>query len=364
MIYSRKHLNRFQRQFMRSVFFNADAGASGDTGSGGGATTSAPAGTTGTTTTAPSGQSTSTTITTGHSASVNMTGDSGTAESSSTSFNMKPQGQTQQADTSWTEKLSDDYKGNPTVKNLMNQDVNGLVKMLLEGESKLGEMRQQMGAQAPAPDAKPEDVAKYMQGRYAPKSAAEYGFDKAPENLPEGVQFNAEEAGKFAEWAHQQGLHPQIAKAIQQFDIQRQAAAATARKEQIAQLSNEYKQKWGNQSDARLDRAGKFLTDNLPPEMFQRLGGMPPESRQMLAMVVDNFMDKYETEHGTSSMTNSATSGSHQSGVSEAQLQQDLFKIQQNPVYQNEQLDKAEHQRLREQATAISKKIAAMRGNV
>lgn len=360
MTISRNFRNRFERRFMSKVFFNGDP--AGSAGGGTGGTTTAPAATTGTTSTAPSGQTTSTTVTTGHTASVSMGGDTGTAEGSSTNFNMKPQTDNK-PDTTWSEKLSDDYKGNPTVKNLMNQDVNGLVKMLLDGESKLGEMRQQMGAQAPAPDAKPEDVAKYMQGRYAPKSAAEYGLDKAPESLPEGVQFNAEEAGKFAEWAHQQGLHPQTVKAIQQFDVQRQAAAAAARKEQITQLNNEYKQKWGNQADTRLDRAGKFLTDNMPPEMFQRLGGMPAESRQMLAMVVDSFMDKYETEHGTTSMTNSTTGNSQQSGVSEAQLQQELFKIQQNPAYSNEQLDKAQHQQLREQATSISKRIAAMRGN-
>lgn len=337
--------NRFEPNF-RFLRFDGDPAAAGGGGSAGG------------TPAAAAGPAVTASTDGGMSASVKMGGDSTIAEGSKTTFEMKPQ--TEAADTSWTSKLSDEYKVNPTIKGLLDKDVNELAKMVVSGESELGRMRQEKGAAAPAPDAKPEDVEKYFQAKYAPKDVKDYKLDERPANLPEGVDFNPETAKEFGALAHKLGLHPYQAKALQGAVVEMATKAQGVQAAALTKLSEGYTAKWGAQADAKLDRAGKFLSSMVPPENLQQFSALPAEARQVLAVVMDGFIDKYVNADTIQSMTNTtpATGG----GESEAELTQALHKIQSDPAYQNPHVDKAKHETLRAQASATSQKLAALRG--
>jgi hypothetical protein len=243
---------------------------------------------------------------------------------------------------------------NPTIANV--KSVADLANMVVNAESKIG----QLSAAAPKADAKLEEVGKYMQTKYAPKEAKDYGLETKPEGLPEGVEFKAEAATEFANFAHEIGLHPAQAKAVQGFAAKLATASQEARAAEAKALTDSYKSKWGADFENRVDLNGRLLTQHLGPEEVQKLSALSGDARMMLAVAIDSIREKYVSQDTITPPT--ATGSAGDAGKSLAQLQQEMHTLQNDPAYFNPQSDKARHEEVRKQVSALSSQIAKLKG--
>lgn len=105
----------------------------------------------------------------------------------------------------------------------------------------------------------------------APDSPDAYEIP-APEGLPQGLDWKQETAA-FRETAHKLGLNPDQAKAIVEFDMQRQQQAQQQLEQQRQQLiadeQAEMRKRWGDKADQALNEAARVgVAANLPSEMF------------------------------------------------------------------------------------------------
>jgi len=97
-----------------------------------------------------------------------------------------------------------------------------------------------------------------------PTDPSGYGIEK-PETLPEGVEWDEEDIGKFTELAHEMGLTPQQAQKLVEFDLSRNEAlvgeirqGVQDRMEQnFMQEKQSLESKWGDQFEANLVKAEK-----------------------------------------------------------------------------------------------------------
>jgi hypothetical protein len=78
------------------------------------------------------------------------------------------------------------------------------------------------GVKVPGPDAKPEEIAAYRKAIGVPDDVTGYGLKK-PDALPEGVEWNEEEVGKFGALAHELGFIPAQAQKLVAYDTERMA---------------------------------------------------------------------------------------------------------------------------------------------
>jgi hypothetical protein len=257
-------------------------------------------------------------------------------------------------DMSWKTNLGDLAK-NPTIANV--KSLQDLANMAVNGEAEIGRLRQQIGAKLPGDDAKPEDFQKFF-SQFAPKTPDDYKLDVQPEGLPEGVSFNPEEAKAFAGLAHKLGLHPTQAKALQGYAAELAAKAADGRKADQAALVESYKGKWGEQYQAKVDRAGDLLSQTLPTEELAQLTALPAEAKTLLAVALDKIIDTYVS---SDSITPPQSRGG-QGAMSEAELTQRMQALQKDPAYFSEQVDKVKHASLRKEVGEISQQLAKLRG--
>ena len=105
------------------------------------------------------------------------------------------------------------------------------VKTAREAQSLIGR-----SVQIPADDAKPEDVDKFLSKateKYRPKDAAGYEF-KLPDGVPEGMPYDAEFAGEFKQWAHDNGLTASQAQKLHDNWVGKAVTAFTKSNEDLA----------------------------------------------------------------------------------------------------------------------------------
>ncbi|HWT40388.1 MAG TPA: hypothetical protein VN081_03940 [Dongiaceae bacterium] len=130
-----------------------------------------------------------------------------------------------------------------TLKQLRaNQDANGFINLIGEKST-------------------PEEVNAFFEKLGKPKSAAEYGF-KAPDNLPEGLDFSDERAAKFAELVHKhnltttqaQGLFNDLHSEILVPEFNSLAEMQTA---QLESNFTELEKVWGQQGSPEFNKAHK-----------------------------------------------------------------------------------------------------------
>jgi len=160
----------------------------------------------------------------------------------------------------WDANLPDDLKASaaalakyPNPLELMRGHVNA---------SKL--IGQKTALKAPAPDAKPEEVAKFnaqiREVLGVPAKAEEYKLTK-PDNLPQGLSWDEAKVGDWQKFFHENNIPPAIADKIvakQAAEIASQADAGKGKldewvKSQEAELLKE----WGADYDANLGLAAK-----------------------------------------------------------------------------------------------------------
>jgi hypothetical protein len=117
---------------------------------------------------------------------------------------------------------------------------------------------------APAPDAKPEEVAKFNEQIRevlgVPVKVEDYKIAK-PDKLPEGLTWNDAEVGEFAKLAHSLNIPPAAAQKLVEFDAQRMAklnqTGAAKLDEFVKAQEAELRKDWGADFEVNLGKAAK-----------------------------------------------------------------------------------------------------------
>jgi hypothetical protein len=117
---------------------------------------------------------------------------------------------------------------------------------------------------APAPDAKPEEVAKFNEQIRevlgVPVKVEDYKIAK-PDKLPEGLTWNEAEVGEFAKLAHSLNIPPAAAQKLVEFDAQRMAklnASGEAKLDEFVKSQEaELRKDWGAEFEVNLGKAAK-----------------------------------------------------------------------------------------------------------
>jgi hypothetical protein len=116
----------------------------------------------------------------------------------------------------------------------------------------------------PGADASPEDQAKYYADLRkftgAPEKPEDYGL-KAPDNLPEGVEWNAELAGKAVGIAHKYGVPPEALHELINLNNENissiVAKSESAQKEQVDAMVAELNAEWKDNAKDNWQRANR-----------------------------------------------------------------------------------------------------------
>jgi hypothetical protein len=116
----------------------------------------------------------------------------------------------------------------------------------------------------PGADASPEDQAKYYADLRkftgAPEKPEDYGI-KAPDNLPEGVEWNAELAGKAVGIAHKYGVPPEALHELINLNNENissiVAKSESAQKEQVEAMVAELNAEWKDDAKNNWQRANR-----------------------------------------------------------------------------------------------------------
>jgi len=160
----------------------------------------------------------------------------------------------------WDANLPDDLKASaaalakyPNPLELMRGHVNA---------SKL--IGQKTALKAPAPDAKPEEVAKFnaqiREVLGVPAKAEEYKLTK-PDNLPQGLSWDEAKVGDWQKFFHDANIPPAVADKIvakQAAEIASQAEAGKGKLDQwVKSQEAELRKEWGADFDANLGLAAK-----------------------------------------------------------------------------------------------------------
>jgi hypothetical protein len=169
----------------------------------------------------------------------------------------------------WRSHLTDDLKADPVVsgwaEKASEKDIPSILKGYAHAQKRMGS-----AINLPGKDAKPEELTAlrsklYETGVFAapPAKPEEYGLTD-PGNLPEGVKFSPELAGKFAEAMHKHGI-PKAALAdlmpVYLESMQGRAEALKVDSDKInAELRDEYKDKFDEREE---------LADRLAKDIFK-----------------------------------------------------------------------------------------------
>lgn len=116
----------------------------------------------------------------------------------------------------------------------------------------------------PGADATPEDHAKYFSELRkftgAPEKPEDYGL-KAPDKLPDGVEWNAELAGKAASIAHKYSVPPEALREL--IDLNNESVGAmvakseSVQKDQVAAMVAELNAEWKDSAKENWQRANR-----------------------------------------------------------------------------------------------------------
>jgi len=122
----------------------------------------------------------------------------------------------------------------------------------------------------PNSESTPEEIAEFQKALGVPESPEGYEI-KAPENLPEGVDFKPETLTQFAEFAHKAGISNDVANQLIEFQTQMESAdMALYQQEQQEALEAEakqLKQEWGGQYEQKMMLANRAAqTFGLPSD--------------------------------------------------------------------------------------------------
>lgn len=150
----------------------------------------------------------------------------------------------------------------PTVPDFIHEKFKGSAnpleeqaKAYVEAQKLLGQRQQ---VKPPGPDAKPEEITAWRKTLGVPDDVAGYGLKK-PDKLPEGVEWDEEQVGKFGALAHKMGLTPAQAQELIAFDTERMGAMSAKGKAGLETFvkgqRDELVKEWGDKFDNNKERA-------------------------------------------------------------------------------------------------------------
>lgn len=172
----------------------------------------------------------------------------------------------------WRATLPEDIRNDPSITKF--DTIEGLAKSYKNAQALIG------ADKVPVPKTD-EDWDRWYKAAGRPENPEGYGF-KAPEQLPEGVQYNEALDKRFAEAAHKSGMNGRQAESMRQWLMEivkeggaeqmQTAQAALAEQEKArADGERELKAEWGNAYDQRTQVAAKAMQELWEPEMIARI---------------------------------------------------------------------------------------------
>jgi hypothetical protein len=160
----------------------------------------------------------------------------------------------------WGDSLPDDLKASA---GSLTKYPNPLE--LLRGHANASKLiGQKTALKAPAPDAKPEEKAKFneqIRGILGiPANVADYKLTK-PDNLPDGIHWSDGDAAEFAKLAYELNIPLSAAQKLVEFDLQRAGKSMTAAHAKLDEFVKgqeaELRKDWGADFDGNLGKAMK-----------------------------------------------------------------------------------------------------------
>ena len=160
----------------------------------------------------------------------------------------------------WRSVLPPDLQQEKTLEKF--KGVDGLAKSYVELEKDASRLRNAKGVIVPGENAKPEDIDAFHKAIGRPDTPEDYGFTK-PDNLPEGVAWDADRMAAYAKVFHANGIPKAAAHAIIQahteFVIQEAAADEKAQKEFLEASTVAIKKEWGKDFEANLAQSEAII---------------------------------------------------------------------------------------------------------
>lgn len=203
----------------------------------------------------------------------------------------------------WIDELGEEFEdGRPTLSKY--GDIKALAKSHISLQKMMGERAGKLNPLTP--ESTPEEVSKFRKAFGVPEEAAGYGI-KAPDNLPEGMQWNQEQADAYGEVLHKHHAPPAMVEELMamnaQAEIQRQEQSEAAYDALVAEGTAELKKDWGsdydkNIADAQrgaatlgLDPKGPFFNDPQIVKAMARMTGLVSESKLVTGHENPSLMD-------------------------------------------------------------------------
>lgn len=169
----------------------------------------------------------------------------------------------------WKSSLPDDIRESPSLAKF--ETIEGLAKSYVNAERMIGSDKVVIPKDGDA-----DGFRQVMSKLGLPETAEGYDF-KAPESIPEGLQYSAEVDGRLAGIFHKHGLPKSMAGAVRDdliklvseggmVSLEQAAAAQEAAQKQIEQGEAALKQEWGAAYEQRGKIAAKAFEANFPAE--------------------------------------------------------------------------------------------------
>lgn len=183
----------------------------------------------------------------------------------------------------WQDHLGEEFA--PHAASLQNfKDIKGLAKSYLHARASR--------TQLPDESSTPEQVAEWRELAGVPETPAAYELS-APEQLPEGVQWDDTRAAKLSEIAHKHHVPKAALKALAEADLQFQSELAGRAQAQIEEAKAEAKAQlvadWGSNFEANSNTV-RHLASRLgesaqvPQEQLEALANNPAFNKIVLGM--------------------------------------------------------------------------------
>tara|TARA_R110000796_G_scaffold252537_2_gene387463 strand:+ start:8313 stop:9173 length:861 start_codon:yes stop_codon:yes gene_type:complete len=155
----------------------------------------------------------------------------------------------------WQDNLGEDFADmRPTLSKFNN--LQSMAKSYHELERMMGD---RAGKISPlTPESTPEEVSSFRKAMGVPDEAAGYDI-KAPENLPEGMQWDDRQANVYGEIFHKNNASPALVQELMAAQVDeaaaRQAESDAAYKTFIEEDTAKLKAEWGDSFDKKINEA-------------------------------------------------------------------------------------------------------------
>jgi len=218
----------------------------------------------------------------------------------------------------WGEVITSEFEDNQSLKNASN--IKTLAKNYINQNKIVGKKNFDYDT------ADDEQKAELFAKMGVPEAAAEYGFE-APEDLPEGMTYNEEEAEAFANKAHELNLTTKQATELRNWynGIQGDSYKSASSEFQANQIAQQdaVKEKYGAAYDAKIELAQRAVETFGAKELVDELG--IGDNPQMVELFV-NIGEAISEDRLVTGNSN------NQSALTPAEAQREVNEIMANPA--------------------------------